>query len=405
MPLSQGTLLEDFADRASWTITSGSPTLRDDYSTPQTGQTGPNLLVEAANQSVGIRKAVAYALTGMTNFYLRVWLSTALGGPFRLYLITAANDSAYLWINVSGTTFLHPGWNELMLPRAAFGSVGGAAWTDTAVKLLIQFSSPGAAFDAIFDVFACNYNPALPVILWSIDDSKLSMYTLAFPEFTARGIPFSAFTVGSWVGANPALYVSLAQLLEIQAAGNTVANHTLAHTTLSGLTAQQQANAISRGASWLVQNGFTGDKFFTPPGGACDDTTRWIARSLGIRLMRLSNGRLNQAHPRPDGYSELYLPTRTFGSSVSAAAITGEIDQVIAGGGVYCPGVHNVVASGATGDDINVATLQAVLDYAQAKEAAGLLRNLNFENYWAWLDRLQGTAPGGRRTRLQSMGA
>lgn len=79
------------------------------------------------------------------------------------------------------------------------------------------------------------------------------------------------------------------------------------------------------------------------------------------------------------GETQTVLPTIKAAAAADATAtITGIVDQIIARGGWSGLTFHDIVLSGATGNNYNVADFETVIDYIAGKVAAGTLRVLPF---------------------------
>lgn len=108
---------------------------------------------------------------------------------------------------------------------------------------------------------------------------------------------------------------------------------------------------------------------------------RAIARAVadaGMRKVR-QLGTYNSSYYGAGGCGDRFV---TQSQMVTAATTTGActniIDQIILRRGWSGLTFHDIVLSGATGNNYNVADLETVLDYIAAKEAAGLIRTRLF---------------------------
>lgn len=87
------------------------------------------------------------------------------------------------------------------------------------------------------------------------DDGLATNYTKARPVLERYGYPATTFVKTGAVGNDDVL--SLDQMAELQAAGWTVANHTVSHPRLPQLSRAQQRSELWSAKSWLRDHGFT----------------------------------------------------------------------------------------------------------------------------------------------------
>lgn len=92
-------------------------------------------------------------------------------------------------------------------------------------------------------------------ILFTFDDGRASVYTAAYPVLAAAGLAATAYIIRSRVGT--AGYMTEEQILELDAAGWDIANHTVSHNTLKGASEAAQEAEMSGCADYLDGLGLT----------------------------------------------------------------------------------------------------------------------------------------------------
>lgn len=107
-------------------------------------------------------------------------------------------------------------------------------------------------------------NNFAPAVCFTFDDSYISQYNLLAVPFEARGVRFSQGVTFSYLGNTGMM--STAQVLDLEARGFEVLNHTATHLDLRDGTASTYANAISEirgGHTSLVGLGMTPKGFIS----------------------------------------------------------------------------------------------------------------------------------------------
>lgn len=123
----------------------------------------------------------------------------------------------------------------------------------------------------------------------TFDDAYESIYTHAFPILKQHGWPFTIFVATKYVGTRADLYLSWAQLKEMQAAGATIGNHTYDHAHLIRHLPGESAAAwhkritddIRRAATMIHDRLGTTPTLFVYPYGEYDAAVLDIVRKLG----------------------------------------------------------------------------------------------------------------------------
>jgi peptidoglycan/xylan/chitin deacetylase (PgdA/CDA1 family) len=107
----------------------------------------------------------------------------------------------------------------------------------------------------------------------------------------ANGIRATFFLIGENVRQNPAL------VRRTLAEGHQIGNHTDTHPTLTGLTAEQQAQQMDAAQASIVAADGVQPCYFRAPGGSYNSTTVALARARGMSVVGWSNDTEDWAAP------------------------------------------------------------------------------------------------------------
>jgi peptidoglycan/xylan/chitin deacetylase (PgdA/CDA1 family) len=139
-----------------------------------------------------------------------------------------------------------------------------------------------------------NGDAYIPAVVITFDDSLLSTYSEAFAYMEPRKVKGTVYTITSLLGGtyNGSPMMSSAQLLELHAAGWTVANHTRTGDGINGQSQAIQEAEIDGGRDDLVGLGITGNGplHVAYPGGGYDATTLAAMAAQGMLTGRTTVG-------------------------------------------------------------------------------------------------------------------
>lgn len=115
----------------------------------------------------------------------------------------------------------------------------------------------------------------------AFDDCKTSTYSEAFAYMQTKGVKGTTYCIQNLIGT--AGYMTEAQLLEVNAAGWDVGNHTATHQQLTSLPQADQQTELSGCANYLDGLGLTrASKHVAYPGGYNDATTHAAMLATGM---------------------------------------------------------------------------------------------------------------------------
>jgi peptidoglycan/xylan/chitin deacetylase (PgdA/CDA1 family) len=375
-----GTLWEDFETVGDWTPYASS--VAANTSEFKTGTQS----VKMTSTSGGVAdmyKTVAWDMsTGWQQ--LRYWLYL-----HNAVLTDYGNLWTELWSAKWSACYRHAfptsaryvsGWNYITCPKSYFKV--GAGSPNWASMIAIDFSgnaASGKVAVSSYDNLMVGVK-AIPVVLLRFDDASTTQYSVAFPYMKAAGIRGTIYPITSLIGT--AGYLTAAQLLEMQAAGWIVGNHTQNHTDLTTLTEAQQETEITAGKTDLDALGLTGGLYFNYPQGKWNADTVTAFTNLGLRTGQHTDW--THAHLTTT-YKPVVLPNpylydigcNPITSSTTLAVAEAWVDEAIAAGTILPLLFHAIDGPGMT-----TADFRALIDYIKAKKTAGLLYDITIDDYY-----------------------
>ena len=374
--ISGGTLYEDFESTAGWSVANGS--IAANVSQFKTGSQSIKMTCNASLDAQ-MTKTVNWDLSGnwqhmLIWFYVHGALTDYQAEYFYIKLANDAGLSNYMLGHISNANKAAVGWNTYSLSKNDFTSGGSGTFASAIIRerpeLVGNATGAAISYDSLY--FGVTSLPG--VMIW-FDDGYASQYA-AFQYMKPKGIRASL----SW--ESDTTNITLQQLLEMDRAGWTIANHTDSSTVLTTLTEAQQETAISNCRTWLNTRGLTrGSNYLVYPGGGNDANTITAMTNLGILTGRnakdaFGNGGQNQALP----FSSIWqLPANSVTTAWTLATVEGYIDEAIAGGYIMPLLFHNL---GGGGGQWIVSDFNALMDYIYAKYKDGLIFPYTIDDFY-----------------------
>ncbi len=353
--LSSGTVLEDFENPKEWTRLAGLGPAANKTDFKSGAQA---LKVAGGKTDTIVEKKVNWDLSSSLQMRLWVFHPTKDIASFEIALATRPEGSAFLTKTV---TFSGQGWNLVQIGQEEFKRNGSAQWTQpvTAVRFKVK-----AGEEFTFDSLIANVQ-AVPVVMIDFDDADESAYSLAFPILKKYGLAATAYVVTAWVGTDG--HLSVPQLLELQANGWTIGNHTANHDILKGLSPAEQETQLANALATLSSWGLAGGKFVAYPGGKFDSQTLAAMSQLGMLTGRSVS---NAQDVFPNVNLSILRSTQDI-SGMSLAQVKGLVDQARASGGMITLLFHQL-NSGMTldGGDWNTGMFTEMIAYIAGQKIA-----------------------------------
>lgn len=230
-----------------------------------------------------------------------------------------------------------------------------------------------------------------------MDGNYIGQYKYARQVLQAYGLRASLATVFPWLTGPQAGTMTEAQLLKMYALGHELICHTGTagnfgwdNTTkypdgqeyarvkadIETAWAWMDSHNANRGKGYAVV-GFTNGLANTQTYARRQNISNAI-RDAGVLACRQLSGYVGSYYGNGCERQTVLPQSKLVTAADSTGTVTGIIDQIIARGGWSGLTFHDIVLSGATGNNYNVADFETVMDYIATKVAAGTLRVLPF---------------------------
>lgn len=284
-----------------------------------------------------------------------------------------------------GSYVFRPGIaHRVTVPLAMLGTNGSTPPTEAmihdvrALHLGFKDKGTGAATFYVWD-FKIHDNPFPPGIVFIFDDARYDWYTKAIPileaaEFVGvNAVPTAlvAGTGGSGTVISGSARCAWADLLDAQARGHELVNHSRNHIGLAGVSPTTARNEILGGRADLISHGAdpAAAEFFVYPGGQHDATSLSIAKTIcrASRSVISVNNSLNGNFETPQVAEMERLRTLYMLNTVPVSEATGIIDRMVSRGGQAIFTFHSIADTNPGADAVTYLTtdFQAIVTYAK----------------------------------------
>lgn len=332
-------------------------------------------------------------ISGDGSLVVQAWLNTTAGGHRQQCVANASHvsgdfDFRWSYVGIDGENIAAAQSKWAMLAIDGVMSIS-----------LVVNKRAGQALDSIYisPIIADPVSGVAPSKLTLFMDGGYAAQYWASKLLKSRGLTASLATVVPRIGSGGS-YLTLAQAQEMYADGHEHICHTGAGAEVgwndTGKYPDGSEYALVKAdlqafQSWADANGFSAGRnyavvAFTNGLDPTQSLTRrnnisQAIRDAGIVKIRQLGG-WGGAYYGDSFSPSLTTPMTTMlDSTQSVATITGIIDTLIARpGGWHGLTMHGVVASGATANTITADTFRQVVDYIDAKVAAGVLQVMPF---------------------------
>ena len=191
------------------------------------------------------------------------------------------------------------------------------------------------------------------------DDGNSAQYDIAFKYMQSKGIVGTVYINGYNSGKYDVLTIS--NLLEMDAAGWIIANHTYDHVMLTDVSDQEIYNEISEQINFLISNGLTRGAYdLAYPGGYSNQDVYDIMNELGIRTGRTT---LGNSIENFNGLNLYQIPAYTLVNTTSVSSVEGYIDNAMASDSTVVILFHNIVNFNPDEYDYLTSDFKNIIDY------------------------------------------
>lgn len=282
----------------------------------------------------------------------------------------------YQWNNVQRGFDEAKIWKPQTLLISSPSQTSGTPPTPTTTHTVIKMRCAANAGESpsyyICPVYAnVQAKPQITVVL---DDGYSTDYTAAYPYMQARGI------VGSCaVDMTGSPNMTVPQMLEMQAAGWSMHNHTANHTNLSTITAAEIRVELETCRSYLRTNGLdSGRSVFVLPFGSRNATVDATVAEYYPYTAVSDAGEYNGTpiwfgFPNPSQIDRVSMDVPT-----SSSTTIGRINAAVARGNSMIVYGHNPT-TGAVSGNLDVDTFKPIMDHLYRLKSVGAVGNPNLE--------------------------
>jgi peptidoglycan/xylan/chitin deacetylase (PgdA/CDA1 family) len=231
-------------------------------------------------------------------------------------------------------------------------------------------------------------------ISFTFDDSLASAATQALPTLSKYGLTGTDYVITGCVGMTTApntchantdaIYMTWAQVKQLQAAGWEIGSHTVTHPYLASsdatdgqpnvLTPAQVVQELTQSKAALAAQGITANAFSTPYGDYSNATLAQIAK------LYTSHRGFADMNTNVWPYNDYLLNDYQVQGGVTVAQVEARIDTAIANKEWLVLTMHDILPNASTNpDDYQYPTsgLDQIAAYVKSKQTAGLLSPVN----------------------------
>ena len=337
------------------------------------GASGGNINVEI--------NCPAISQESLGNFGL--WFYDPVGGNTDItgvtfYTVNNSGFTKYFIYNAAGgnagANQRNKGWNLLAWQRGDQTTTGGGyTHAETTSRLMLRVSL-GVNKSATFymgDVLYGYYTKP-QIMVWAADNGA-GAYDTMFPYMQARGIPGSYAPTTDYLPAPNGSQITVAELLEMQAAGWSIIPHQTIGTALTSMTEAEMRAEIEEVLAVHQSYGWTYKDFFYPSGGAGNDLSNTVMASYGIKYgNNINTGNLQKSQPLYGGTINPYRMWSYTADGKTFAQVETAINHAIKYGGALGLLWHD-------GDGADESPFKASMDYLYRLREANVIDLVNYD--------------------------
>lgn len=410
-----GTIMVDWADSTIGSPTSGW-TVEKDTGKTYAGKTSLKITATAGAADTltcnitipatffGGAKRICFAvdpgdsyISGDSTNPVQLWLNYSASTTHRVLMYVAGSHATGEWFD-SGAAFDQD--------ATGTGHIAGTAqWAKVAseevtVIRLVMTKRAGQAIAIpayVGPVFTDPIRSQKATLSIFMDGNYSGQWKYARQILQAYGLRASLATVFPWLTGPVAGTMTEAQLLKMYALGHEIICHTgtagdfgwdnttkypngneyaLVKADIEAAWTWMDSRNANRGKGYAVV-GFTNGLVNTQTYTRRQNISNAV-RDAGVFACRQLGGYVGSYYGNGGEQQTVVTVSHMAGSGDATATLTGIVDQIIARGGWSGLTFHDIVLSGATGNNYNVADFETVIDYIAGKVAAGSLRVLPF---------------------------
>jgi len=270
-----GNLTEDFEDVNDWTANHGSAA--NDAVNYKTGTQGIKVTSDVGDEGEIQINGMSWGPIGDRE--VRFWfhiadVSLIAGGSAKIQFY----DARGYGVRKEVIHYFYEGWNLVKIAPDDWSVQGAGSLDDEITYCRFRFVGAGGVQGVITYDSLYFDQVSEPAVVLSLDDAHETAYDIAYPILKARNMVATEYVVTDDVGGGAKM--TWAELVELQAAGWTIANHSKTHANFTTLTEAEIETELTDAKDALIANGITGNGplHVAYPGGGWDaDTLKAMA--------------------------------------------------------------------------------------------------------------------------------
>ena len=365
--LDPGTLIEDFETVGDWSRHTASGTIEADETNYKTGSRAIRISNVNGATTTSYYKSINLDFSNVQSRGISFWVychtdprTTLAAVSVQMSSLTSGtwNKSVKSVANLIDNEG-HIGWNHVYVGPYNWVSYGGENFNSPMRRLLIVLTAAtGQSVSVTIDDLRYGVRSA-PCIVLSHDHCYRSIFDNAIPIAEEYGARLTVYAVTSTVDTYE--FAGLADLVDADASGHTIANHTVNHPDLSALDVAGNLAEIGGATAWLNANGFTrGALHLCYPYNLNSAATHTAMAQLGILTGRAGGSMYNSVM----NY-HYALPSYAIGTDDTLDEVKAWIDIGRRGGYSMNLHSHRIVESPKTTDDWSITEYEGLLKYIQ----------------------------------------
>lgn len=292
--------------------------------------------------------------------------ASAFSGPNMLLSTSVGNYYAYAGLHTSTMNRRVTGWNFFEFKRGDhYSNVGSMTDDLTILDVVFQFTPvANKTFTVYFGDLLKDFYAKPQIMVWFADNLKEG-YTNGFPYMQARNMAGAYMPTTDYLASPGVDQLTVANLLEMQAAGWDIVPHQTIGTALTSMTEAQMRAEVEEVFAKHREYGFTYFDMYYPAGGTHDATSDAVLQSYGVKFGNNSNA---SSMPRPL-YGGLINPMHWWAYNAEGQTyntVKGLIDNAVKYGGFV-----GILWHAPDGADLTV--FKQVIDYLYRLREANVI--------------------------------
>lgn len=336
-----GDLIDDFEDASSWTVYRGEFTNDLTYYREGNNSTKFNATVAGAS-AYGEKNITPINFGGNAPDRVRVTFylhdDTTKYSKIDIRFYSSADSTKYVNASIGNTILLNQGWNTIDVRASEWNVANSESWDNDMIRMLIGVvPTAGNNVQVSMDSIYAGVEMQNAILL-TFDDGQKSIYEKAFPLLKNKNVKATLYVQTSLIDYSAA-YVSSSNLITMDAAGWSIANHSDSGINFTTLTQAEIETALQNAENTLAGIGLSNSikNVAYPSGGYNKTTVRQAMIDTNMVTGRISTS-TGYCMGHPD--QNLRIPTiASLGSDYSLESAIADIDSIDGVGIFYCHGL------------------------------------------------------------------